>query len=71
MMKTALYMITGLLLSTFLSWAGLFAWAATHLLPGDSYWDRDPEAMDFFLLVWGASAIVLGGAGGWLARRRP
>lgn len=69
-MKTIFYTITGLLLATFLSWAGLFAWAGTHLHPNDSLWDRDPGAMRLFFLVWAGAAVVMGGIGGWLAVRK-
>lgn len=58
-MKRALFTILGVLAGSVLAWGGLLAWASLNLHEQDSLFDRDPQALNLFLVAW-LALVVLG-----------
>jgi hypothetical protein len=63
-MKKILFTFLGVITASVLAWGGLLGWAALVLNPDDSYFDRNPAALDTFVVAWGALSL-LGGIVGW------
>ena len=66
-MKRALYFLVGAVIGSLLAWGGLIFWAAGHLVPEDSLFDRSRDALNLFLLLWAATSVACGGLAAWFA----
>ena len=68
--RLVLFFCIGALFGTVFAWGSLLGWAAIYLSPNDSLWDRNPEALDFFITLWLAICAMAGTAGVWWSLRR-
>lgn len=68
--KLALFFCIGALFGTVIAWGSLLGWASIYLNPNDSLWDRNPAAMNIFIMLWLVSCAVAGTAGIWMGLRR-
>ena len=70
-MKSFAYFLIGVVAGSVLVWIGFLSWAAVNLNPNDSLFDRDPSAMNLFVIAWISCAVVGGASGLFLGFRKP